>query len=271
MDKSKNRLQYLAENIVPKFSISELEFFLDDMKNTAKKKKQTKSNYELKDIGEDYDTTADISKLTEAELKQLYQVFISRELNDTFAVKWRFYQYFKYIRDIFIESIKINISKDGVDFLIKRDNGENIIVICTDVLDAKTYNVKIEEIQKFVKKEKIIPNFIMFAANKSYRDISIEEPLIIDKKEIKIELWLELADENRPFSGEDLLIMENTDLKLAGFNFTSLQDLLDYIYEFSEGGQISIIRQIDFFSETLKQELETELIWKGIMIKNDIS
>jgi len=65
--------------------------------------------------------------------------------------------------------------------------------------------------------------------------------------------------------------MENTDLKLAGFNFTSLQDLLDYIYEFSEGGQISIIRQIDFFSENLKQELETELIWKGIIIKNDIS
>jgi hypothetical protein len=81
------------------------------------------------------------------------------------------------------------------------------------------------------------------------------------------ELWVELIDDRCPFDGIDLLIVDNTDLNLAGFNFTKMDDLLDYIYQNSDGGQVSIIKQPGFFSEFTQDESEKELIWKGIMLK----
>ncbi|MFX1337013.1 MAG: hypothetical protein ACFFDK_00235 [Promethearchaeota archaeon] len=268
-DKSKKRLFYLAGSIAPQFTIGELKILLEDI---AKKSKSSKSN-DLVTIGNDYDTTADLSKLSEKELQNLYQIFISREINDKLAVKWRFYQFLKYIRDIILEEIKINLTsdiEDSVDLIVKLDGNSYIFILCYDVLDSQKYSKAIEVIIKTAKSSKIIPDRVIFASNKTYRDIPLGGTITIDKKELIPELWLEVNDENAPFDSEDLLIVNNTDLSLAGFNFTSMEDLLDYVYEFSEGGQISIFRQPDFFSEHSKEESEKELIWKGIMIKNDI-
>jgi hypothetical protein len=276
-DKTKKKILYLASYIAPEFTIGELQSFIDDI---TKKSKETKKNNKsdkletFKEIGDDYETKADFSKLTETQLKSVYQTFISRELNDRFAVKWRFYQYFKYIRDIIIQSIKINQSEDSkkvIDLLIETEDHKIIFVLCFDVLDIQKFNNAIEGCNEFVKTNKIKPDRIFFITNKTYRDIPLEKPISFENVELNSELWLEINDEYTPFNSEDLLIVNNSDLKLAGFNFTSMEDLLDYIYEFSDGGQISIFKKRDFFSEIEKEESEEELIWKGIMIKNDIS
>ena len=274
-DKSKKRLLYLVGYIAPGFTIGELKILLDAAaakKSKSKKSKSKKSN-DFVSIGADYDTSADFSKLSEKQLQNLYQIFISREINDKFAVKWRFYQYFKYIRDVIVENIKINPTSDTenvVDIIVKIEGNSTIFILCYDVLDSQKYTQAIEGIMKTAKTHKTIPDRIIFATNKTYRDIPLGGTITIDKKDIIPELWLEVNDENTPFNSEDLLIVNNTDLSLGGFNFTSMDDMLDYVYEFSEGGQISIFRQFDFFSGHSKEETEKELIWKGIMIKNDI-
>ncbi|TFG29296.1 MAG: hypothetical protein EU532_03375 [Promethearchaeota archaeon] len=276
-DKTEKRLQYLASYIAPELTIGELQNFIDDIANKPKDSKKTNKSNKLdafKEIGDDFETHADFSKLTEQQLKNIYQVFISREINDRFAVKWRFYQYFKYIRDIIIESIKINQSDDAtkiIDFIIETEDNKYIFVLCFDVLDIQKFNQGIEGCNEFVKANKIKPDRIFFVTNKTFRDIPIENAVIIDNEELIAELWLEINDESSPFNNEDMLIISNSDLKIAGFNFTSMEDLLDYVYEFSDGGQISILKKADFFSEVEREEFEEELIWKGIMIKNDIS
>jgi len=64
------------------------------------------------------------------------------------------------------------------------------------------------------------------------------------------------------------LLIEGIDLEIAGFNFTSMDDLLDYVYKVTSGGQVSIFRRLNYFSEVEMQSYEEELIWKGIMFKN---
>ena len=83
----------------------------------------------------------------------------------------------------------------------------------------------------------------------------------------KTKQMIEWIEQGCSFNGEDLLILNNNELEVAGFNFISLQDLLDYVYEFSEYEQISIFRQQGYFSENLTKSQNIELIWKGIMLK----
>ena len=111
------------------------------------------------------------------------------------------------------------------------------------------------------------PERIIIAANKSFRNIPIDKNIKIKDAEIEPELWIEWIEQGCPFNGEDLLILNNNELELAGFNFISLQDLLDYVYEFSEYEQISIFRQQGYFSENPTNFQNVELIWKGIMLK----
>ena len=264
-DKSNKYLTYLIEKIEPKFTIGELKIFLEDIS-----KKSSKNKKDFVDIGEDYDTTADFSKLNLDQLKTLYQIFISREINDRFAVKWRFYQSFKYARDFVIENEKINRSngeEQKIDLIIKTDDGKLIFVLCYDILDPNNFDEGKKLIKEFTEEQKNIPDYVIFATNKAYRNINLEKSIVIGDIEIKPELWVEWVDEDLRFRGEDLIIVNNTELKLAGFNFTSMDDLLDYVYEFSKGGQVAIFLQQDFLSEVINDNPEIELIWKGIMIK----
>ncbi|MCK4371206.1 MAG: hypothetical protein KAW03_09075, partial [Candidatus Lokiarchaeota archaeon] len=108
---------------------------------------------------------------------------------------------------------------------------------------------------------------IIFAIGKSFRNIPIDVPVKIISKELSPELWVEWIEENRTFNNEDLIIVNDSELKLAGFNFTSTDDMLNYVFKHTKGGQISVYRQIDFFTEVNEEEPEVELIWKGIMLK----
>ena len=267
-DQSKKRLLYLVEYISPKFLKDELPKVLEEIEGKA-----SKSNKGLVDIGKDSGAIADLSKLNLEQLKLMYQVFISREINDKIAVKWRLYQFLKYSRNIDVNTIQVNNSGDSkqvVDLIVETGDKKTIFFACFDVLEVKDYKKILTEILKFSKEQKKVPDRVIVATNKTYRNIPIDQHFKIDKKEITPELWVEIIDDSSPFNGADMLIVDNTELNLAGFNFTNMEDILDYIYNNSEGGQVSIVKQPGFFSEYKSDESERQLIWKGIMLKKNI-
>lgn len=270
-DKSKEYLTYLIEQIQPKFTNSELKIFLEEIdKKPVNKSKSSKPIDEYVKIGDDIAKFADLSKLTIEQLKIFFQIFISRENNEIRAVKWRFYQFIKYMSNFNKKSVKININSDQnrfLDFIIDTTDKENIFVFCYDILELNDYEKVISKLNDFVKNQNLIPDRIIFAVNKSFRNIPIDIPIKIMDNEIIPELWIEWTEENHPFNKEDLLIVNNSEFKVAGFNFTSTDDLLKFVFKQSNGGQISIYKQLEFFTEVAEDEPEVELIWKGIMLK----
>jgi len=267
-DKSKKRLLYLIEYITPKFLKDELPMVLEEIEGKASKTKKG-----LVEIGKDSGTIGDLSKLSLGQLKLMYQIFISREINNKIAVKWRLYQFLKYSRNININNIKVNPSGDSkqvVDLIVETEDKKIIYIACFDVLEVKNYKNALTEIIKFSKEQKKTPDRVIVATNKTYRNIPIDQHFKIDKVEITPELWVELIDDNSPFNGADVLIVDNTEVNFAGFNFTNMEDVLDYVYNNTEGGQVSIIKQPGFFSEYKSDESERQLIWKGIMLKKNI-
>ncbi|MFX1278857.1 MAG: hypothetical protein ACFFA3_05520 [Promethearchaeota archaeon] len=273
-DKSKEYITYLIEQILPKFTVSEFDHFLRDLETISNKKDKgskatsSKSAMKFDIIGNDSKKYADLSKLDEPQRKILFQIFISREINDKLAVKWRFYQYLKYHLGLNIKTISINNQfANSIDFILDTEEKEKIIVSCHDILELNSFKNSLKEISEYVKKENLNPNRIIFPAGKSFRNIPIDEAIKIDNIEITPELWIEWIEENLSFNREDLLIINNSELKLAGFNFTSSEDLLNYVYQNSNGGQISIFKQSDFFTEASEDNSEIELVWKGIMMK----
>lgn len=269
-DKSKEYLSYLCEQILPQFTDSELKFFLEDIietKSTGKKKAKSEG---FDKIGDDTGKLADLSKLKPEEFKPLFQVFISREINDRNSVKWRFYQYLKYISDLKIKSVKINRDQNLdrlIDFIIETEEKQILFVLCYDMIELNDYDKALKEMNEFSKNQNLLPDRIVFATNKSFRNIPIDISIKVGNTEVIPELWVEWIEESCPFNREDLLIVNNSDLKLAGFNFTSTDDLLKYVFKYSKGGQVSIYRQVDFFTEVSDEQPEVELIWKGIMLK----
>jgi len=269
-DKSKEYMTYLIDQILPKFTIGEFKLLMEDLavKNTKKTKGGKGSTDKLEIIGTDKGKFADLSKLDTNQRKILFQIFISKELNDISAVKWRFYQYFKYHLGLNVKKVMVNTGSNPIiDFVIETDENEKLFVSCNDILELNNYNSVLNEIPKFIKNQNLVPDRIIFSAAKSFRNIPIEEPIKVSNTEITPELWIEWIEENLSFNREDLLIINNSDLKLAGFNFTSTEDLLNFVYQNSNGGQISIFKQSDFFTETSNEDSEIELLWKGIMIK----
>lgn len=272
-DKSKEYLSYLIEQISPKFTNSELNLFLEVIAKKPTKKSKTqnsKLSLEFVKLGEDKEKTADLSKLNNNQLKIFFQIFISRELNDILALKWRFYQYIKYHLGLDVKTVKINRTsapEQYIDFIIETKENETIIVSCYDLLELSNFKTGLNKIAEFAKKQNKIPDRVIISAIKSFRNIPIDEPFNIGNTELKPELWIEWIEENRPFNKEDLLIVNNSDLKIAGFNFTNTEDLLNFVYKYSNGGQVSIFKQSDFYVEANEDNPEIELIWKGIMLK----
>ena len=274
-DKSKEYLLYLMEQILPHITKSELKLFLTDIESkpreeTKKSKSKSKAKKVYVEIGADINQKADLSKLNLEQLKTLFLIFISRELSDKKAVKWRFYQNLKFLSDFNVKSIKFNQnpSPDGdIDFIIETSENEVILASCHDILELNNYNKVITEVTNYAKKENSLPDQVIFATGKSFRNIPLDTPIKIISKEIIPTLMVEWTEEDRHFKREDLLIVNDAELKLAGFNFISTDDLLNYVYKHTNGGQISIFRQLDFYTDVSEDDPEVELIWKGIMIK----
>lgn len=271
-DKSAESLQYYLKHIKPSLSNSEIDLIAKDLDQKPPKKK-SKLHTDFVDM--EFDTTdedPDISKIDEKFYPALYKIFISNEEVSDKATKWKFYKFLKYIKEINIKSVHININEkkhEYIDMLIESEDDGIIIVSCINIIDFERFNEAKENIVEFCRQAKINPEQIIFSATKSYRNISIDDPIKVGNHEIIPEFWMEWFEPERPFHGEDLLIVNDKDnYTLAGFNFNGTQDLLDYVYQKTEGGQIAVYKQRGFFSELAGEQKETiELIWKGIVIK----
>ncbi len=271
-DKSGKYLSYICSYIEPKFTTSELNLFLQDISKKLAPLKKANIENSMKnyiDIGEDTDNIGDISILNPDQLKILFQIFISREINSKLAVKWRFYQFLKYFPNLIIESVKVSQIEQFLDIIVESEDSKYVLIACVDMLDIDKYNLVLTEIKEIAIKNNMIVQKIIVSANKMYRNIPIEGTVEINGENIIPEIWLECVEES-PFNGEDLVIINNNEVELAGFNFISMQDLLNYTYEMVEGGQISIFKQPGFFldKEDIQEEPQIELIWKGIMVKS---
>jgi len=276
LDKTKKKISILLDNIVPKLDQDELKVILTNINEESNNKKTKKETLKLDNLtifkGQDSGKDTDFSKLTEKELEILYKTFISKELTDRTAVKWRFYHNIKIMKGINIKEIKLNPFenlKGLVDFSVQTEDDQIILISCFDILDLDQFNKILDKIVDFLKTKSNNVKRLFFATNRTYRNIPLEE--IIDIKETILvpEVWVEWIDENRPFNSDDLLIINNNELSVAGFNFTGMHDLLDYIYKMSQGGKISIYKNTGYFSENLHEENEIELFWKGLMLKGE--
>ena len=218
-DKSKEYISYLIEQLLPRFTSGEFKLFLEEVSNKPQKpskgskgsKSKSKPSDKFVIIGNDKGKSAVFSKLNESQQKLIFQIFISRELNDRMAVKWRFYQYIKYHLGLNIKSIKINMDADQhINFIIGTEENKYIFVLCYDILELTNFKKGLAEIREYVKTQNLIPDQIIFATNKSFRTIPIGEPYKIINSEIVPELWIELIQENLLFNKEDLLIINDS-------------------------------------------------------------
>ncbi|MGV9206075.1 MAG: hypothetical protein ACOC44_18870 [Promethearchaeia archaeon] len=211
----------------------------------------------------------DISDLNSKQMEKLYKIFVSKEINDKIAVKWRFYQYLKYSRDLEVKSILINYDiKNEIDFIVKASKGRMYFISCQSTIKSKDYQNLLEKMLEFSENEDLVPDKFILATNKTYRTIDLKDTLEIGEKNVDTEVWVEWFDVDKKFNGDDLLIINDKDyMTVAGFNFTQMKDFLDYVYTFTRGGQMSLYRQPGFFSEQDHSKNKLILIWKGIMIK----
>jgi len=279
MDKSEENLFFLIEKIEPEPLKEELGLFLDGIKlGKIKKEKISPINDNYIKISLSSKNYADLSKLNSEQLKELYETFISREKNDKKAIKWRFFRFLKVQKDIPIKSIHVKTEtneEDAVDIILEIKDSKIFFINCSYILEKEYYYSLIEKIVNFYDKTDLEPDKLVFSAHKTYRDIPIQEEIKVENLNFKVdkELWVEWTDLEKPFNGEDLLIVlsnDKKDLEVAGFNFSSVQTLLDFVFKYSNGGQIAIYKQPGFFSPKGEENPQIELIWKGIMLKNKI-
>jgi hypothetical protein len=275
LDKSKETLFALIEEIVPNILELELALFLGEV-SLKKLKQENKSPFDGSFIEVDFknEKDADLSKLSKDQFKKIYETFISKEKNDKDAIKWRFFKFLKTQKDISIKSVHIRADTkkdDFIDYIIETKENRHIFINCNYILDKEYYFNAGEKIAKFSKEIGKIPNKVIFSTYKTYRDIPIDDKFIVRGNDVEQELWVEWNELEKPFNGEDLLIVlvnNEKEMEVAGFNFSSIENLLDYIYKYSNGGQIAIYKQQGFFSESYDGKSQIELIWKGIMLKN---
>jgi len=277
LDKSEETLFDLIEEIVPNPLEKELALFLDGISiKSIKKDNESPLDSTFIKLNLEGEKDADFSKLSKDQLKELYETFISKEKNDKKAIKWRFFKFLKTQKDIKLKSLHIRTDtkkNDVVDFILKTINNRYFFINCNYILDKEYYFNTREKIAKFSKKIGKVPDKVIFSTFKTYRDIPINDEFIIQGQDIENELWVEWNELEKPFNGEDLLIVlinKEKEMEVAGFNFSSIQNLLDYIYKYSDGGQIAIYKQQGFFSESFEGGSQIELIWKGIMLKNKL-
>ena len=151
--------------------------------------------------------------------------------------------------------------------MIELENKELIYVVSVEILELTNYNAILQKLTDYIQKTRIFPARIFFIAFKSYRNVPIQDVVELNKKTILMELWIEWFDNESPFNGEDLLLVNESEIKVAGFNFTNMDDMLDYAFEYTLGGQIKVHIQRQYYSEVSSEESQVELLWKGIMIK----
>ncbi len=222
-----------------------------------------------------------IGELDEKIQKVLYEVFVSHTLTSQFALKYRFLNFMKYAQ--VWNKFEI-VEEDGLFGelhvnLVLRDPKDKAL---TWVFFQEIMNEKV--LRDFRKtcagvrgaKETEVASKIAFICGKSSREITVDDPITLKiagiqnrSWSIPFEIWIEDKNTERPFNDDDLLVIR--DAEFAGFNFSSINDLLDVVKSTFGDGQYEITRVPSFFGQSYSNKSqEKEVIWKGIIFPKKI-
>ncbi|HME55387.1 MAG TPA: hypothetical protein VKM55_24475 [Candidatus Lokiarchaeia archaeon] len=271
-DKSGSFLGNLIEHIEPALTNNEIGLITNDLSSTPAIPKtgvkpcKINGFVELDIATDDNNMHYDAIKSKDQEI--LFKVLVSKEDRRNLAVKWRFYQYLKISRDFSVQSILMHSTDridDDVQFILISNDETVIFVLCFDALDDSRYDASHERIQAIVEKG-MIPDRILFVTGWSYRSISLEKPIITENKSIFPELWVEWNDDEPVFDGDDLLVVNDDEMFVAGYNFTNMDEVLEYVYNRMPNGRTLLYKEQGYFSGI--ENPQKEMIWKGIIIKN---
>ncbi len=215
--------------------------------------------------------------------KILYDVFVSRSLTSQFALKYRFLNYMKYSNawnKFEIMDAEGSFGEIHPDLILSDSNEKTRIwIFFNEIFDEKvlrTFRTTCNNVRGGAKAENIASK-IVFISGKSHREINLEDPITIriagnqtQSWRVSFEIWIEEKNAaDRPFNDEDLIVIR--DQEFAGFNFSSIDDLLDIIKTMFGNGQFEIQRIPNYFStKNANRSSEKETIWKGIIFPKKI-
>jgi hypothetical protein len=211
-----------------------------------------------------------LEDLPESKKKVIYQTYVAKSLKTKDALKARFYQSlecFDDFKNIEILEEKIEIKGDIVDLLLDdKDSGNTVCCFIIELLDRNELN----------RVKKIVSDYIELAENggdlydideiylicgRIDRKIGNDIEFInLNGKKLSINCYLEYFDFNRPFNDEDLIIIE--DMKIYGFNFGSIEDILSMIKKTKGKGRYMV------YVET--KHGVRNLLWQGLIYPREI-
>lgn len=227
----------------------------------------------FKEFKEDLDFKLESEKLEdlpETIKKSLYQTYVAKSLKTKAALKARFYQSLEFadeFKNIEILEEKVAVKGSNLDIVLDdKDSGNTIGCFIIELLDKNELN----------RIKKIIVDYFEVAENggdlydldeiylicgRIDRKIANEiESLDVDDKKVPISCFLEYHDSNRPFDDDDVIIIE--DLKIYGFNFGSIEDILSMLKKTKGKGRYMI------YVET--KHGVRNLLWQGLIYPREL-
>lgn len=248
------------DEIYPDLSLDAVTNFLTEYDQTLASKMKSVKKFE--DIPEDIKDV-------------LNQVYISKNLKTITAIKARFIHYMPFAEELMEYEIahrNIQANNLKIDLILHHKVNDDVIwVIVLDYFERLTYKSLEKSILDFIKSAgsitdkknplSKIPDELLLVCGKVDRRLALDKSVIqFENINVKLSYYIEYLESSRPFEDDDYILIE--DLKIRGFNFSSMDFLLSVIKKELGKGQYSIK------CETPQGEKRT--IWEGILFPKEI-
>jgi hypothetical protein len=246
----------VLETIYPPLNIGKIDKFL--------KEHLGEGNYELPNKFNVEKFTPDVKKLLE-------DVYVNKNLKVRAAIKARFMQYMEFSSH-FLDYTPIKKIEDGGEFelthlLRNKKLNKNAGVFIVSIMNKKELNQIIKNLNDSHlvddngSKIKLDEIFLVcgrlertFAKNLDYIEL--------DSHKMKLSFIVEYLDTNRPFEDDDILIINDDDFRIQGFNFGALEDVLSVIKKKLGRGKYIVWKE----EHTGKRKQ----IWEGIIYPKEL-
>jgi hypothetical protein len=205
----------------------------------------------------------------------LNQVYISKNLKTITAIKARFIHYMQFaeeLNDFNITHRNAQANNLKIDLVLHHNARDEVIwVLVLDYFDRLTYKSLEKSLVEIIKSAASvsdkknpaskIPDEILLVCGKVDRRLAVDKSVIQHENvNVKLSYYIEYLETARPFEDDDYILIE--DLKIRGFNFNSMDFLLNVVKKILGKGQYSIK------CETPQGEKKT--IWEGILFPKEI-
>lgn len=246
----------VIELIYPKLNIGKIDVFLKEYLGEG--------NYELPSKFNVEEFTADIKNILE-------DVYVNKNLKCRAAIRARFMQYMEFSSHFLdyrpIKKIQSANEFEITNLLWNRKLDKTIGVFIVSVMNKKELNQIIKNLndsQLFDDNgAKIYLDEIYLVCGRLERTFAKNLDYIeLDSHQMKLSFIVEYLDTNRPFEDDDILIINDDDFRVQGFNFGSLEDVLSVIKKNMGKGKYIVWKE----EHTGKRKQ----IWEGIIYPKEL-